>query len=102
MSKKISCATTVIMKLNKATSEIDRVLNEILFTSQPGYIGLPTDVCYTSIPSSTLETPLQTPLKTGLLPSDAQTESEAMTEIHRLLEASSRNIVIVDGGATRS
>ncbi len=63
---------------------------------------MPTDVCYTSIPSSTLETPLQTPLKTGLLLNDAQTESEAMTEIHRLLEANTKSIVIVDGGATRS
>jgi len=31
MSKKMSCATTVIMKVSETISEIDRVLNEMLY-----------------------------------------------------------------------
>lgn len=98
MSKKISCATTVIMDVNDAASEIDRVLNEMLYTSQPGYIGIPTDICYTNIPLFFL----QTPLKTEFPPNDSKTEKEAIVEIRKLLEVSSKPIIIVDGGAVRN
>lgn len=98
MSKKISCATTFIIDVKEAASEIDRVLNEMLYNSQPGYIGIPTDVCYTNISKSTLNTPL----KTELPQNDTKTEKEAVTDIRKLLEASNRPIIIVDGRATRN
>lgn len=98
MSKKICCATTVLMDAETAASEIDRVLNEMLYQSQPGYIGIPTDICYTNIPS----TSLQTPLKTELPGNDSGAEKKAVAEIRELIETSSKPVIIVDGGATRN
>ena len=98
MSKKICCATTVLMDAETAASEIDRVLNEMLYQSQPGYIGIPTDICYTSISSSSL----QTPLKTELPGNDTGAEEKAVADIRQLVEKSSKPIIIVDGGATRN
>lgn len=98
MSKKISCATTVLMDTKDAASEIDRVLNEMLYYSQPGYIGIPTDVCYTSTSSSSLNTPL----KIDLPSNDKEIEKMAIADIRKLLEASSKPIIMVDGGAIRN
>lgn len=98
MSKKICCATTVLMDAETAASEIDRVLNEMLYQSQPGYIGIPTDICYNSISCSSL----QTPLKTELPGNDSEVERKAVDEICELIEASSKPAIIVDGGATRN
>lgn len=98
MSKKICCATTVLMDAETASSEIDRVLNEMLYQSQPGYIGIPTDICYTNIPSS----PLQTALKTELPRNDSGAEKKAVADIRDLIERSSKPIIIVDGGAIRN
>lgn len=98
MSKKICCATSVLMDAETAASEIDRVLNEILYQSQPGYIGIPTDICYTNISSLSL----QTPLKTELPGNDSGEEKKAVADIRELIERSSKPIIIVDGGATRN
>ena len=97
MSKKISCATTVLMDSKSAASEIDRVLNEMLSLSLPGYIGVPTDVCYTPIPASSLRTPLNIDLPRN----ETETERKAIANIRKLLEASTKPIIIIDGGATR-
>lgn len=98
MSKKISCATTVILDATVACSEIDRVLNIMLYNSQPGYIGIPTDVCYTKVSSASLRIPLITELP----PNDGQVEQQAVAEIRKLLEESKKPIIMVDGGAIRN
>ena len=98
MSKKICCATSVLMDAETAASEIDRVLNEMLYQSQPGYIGIPTDICYTNISSLSL----QTPLKTELPGNDSGEEKKAVADIRELIERSSKPVIIVDGGATRN
>lgn len=98
MSKKICCATTVLMNAETAASEIDRVLNEMLYQSQPGYIGIPTDICYTNIPLAHL----QTPLRTELPGNDSGAEKRAVADIRELIETSSKPVIIVDGGATRN
>ena len=98
MSKKICCATAVLLDANKAASDIDRVLNEMLYQSQPGYIGIPTDICYTNISSS----PLQTALRTELPRNDTGEEEKAVADIRGLIEKSSKPAIIVDGGAIRN
>ncbi len=98
MSKKISCATTVLTNAETAASEIDRVLNEMLYQSQPGYVGIPTDICYTNISAL----PLQTPLKTELPQNDSEAEKQAVTDIREHIEKSSKPLIIVDGGAIRN
>ncbi len=98
MSKKISCATTVILDATVACSEIDRVLNNMLYNSQPGYIGIPTDVCYTKVSSASLRIHLITELP----PNDGQVEQQAVAEIRKLLEESKKPIIMVDGGAIRN
>lgn len=98
MSKKICCATAVLMDAGTAASEIDRVLNEMLYQSQPGYIGIPTDICYTNVSSS----PLQTPLRTELPRNDSEAEKTTVAEIRELIEKSSKPVIVVDGGAIRN
>lgn len=98
MSKKICCATTVLMDAETAASEIDRVLNETLYQSQPGYIGIPTNIWYTNISSPSLKTPL----KTELPGNDCGVEEKAVTQIRGLIETSSKPVIVVDRGATRN
>ena len=98
MSKKICCATAVLMDAGTAASEIDRVLNEMLYQSQPGYIGIPTDICYTNISAS----PLQIELRTELPGNDSGAEKKAVADIRELIERSSKPVIIVDGGAIRN
>ncbi|KAL9130758.1 MAG: hypothetical protein Q9175_006944 [Cornicularia normoerica] len=98
MSKKIYYATTVLMDAETAASEIDRVLNETLYQSQPGYIGIPTNIWYTNISSPSLKTPL----KTELPGNDSGVEERAVTQIRGLIETSSKPVIVVDRGATRN
>ena len=87
------------MDAQTAASEIDRVLDEMLCQSPPGYIGIPTNISsYTSISSSSL----QIPRKTALPRNDNRVEKRAVAEIRELIEKRSKSVIIVDGGATRS
>ncbi|KAK5998051.1 Pyruvate decarboxylase [Cladobotryum mycophilum] len=96
MSAELSCATAVLKESHNAVSEIDRVLNAMMYHSQPGYIGISEDVAFTKIPIGALETaPIARALPRG--PQDDM----AIAEIVARLEAAKSPVIIVDGGAAR-
>ncbi|KAL6689667.1 pyruvate decarboxylase [Trichoderma pleuroticola] len=97
MSSELSCATTVLKDPSNATAEIDRVLNAMMYHSQPGYIGITEDVVKTLVPASSLDaTMIKMTLSTGT------EDDRALAAIMAALEVSKNPIVIVDGGAGRS
>ncbi|KAL6815236.1 pyruvate decarboxylase [Trichoderma sp. SZMC 28013] len=97
MSSELSCATTVLEDPSSATAEIDRVLNAMMYHSQPGYIGITEDVVKTLVPASSLDA---TMIKMTL--SSGTEDDRALAAIMAALEVSKNPIVIVDGGAGRS
>ena len=94
MSKQISCATTVLNDPKIAASEIDRCFNAMLYHRQPIYIGIPVDLVYQKISTSSL----QVPLATTLPPNDTKLEEKVVQEIWTKLERQSTAVMIVDGG----
>ncbi|KAI9741999.1 MAG: hypothetical protein M1834_000388 [Cirrosporium novae-zelandiae] len=98
MSKQISCATTVLTDPNTATSEIDRVLNAMLYYSKPVYIGIPRDIAMHQIPSLNLDAK---PLVTTLPPNNATLEEKLVYQIRENLESYDNAVMVVDGGAVR-
>ncbi|KAK5659251.1 hypothetical protein OQA88_1343 [Cercophora sp. LCS_1] len=97
MSSEISCATAVLRDTATAASEIDRVLNAMLYHSKPGYIGISEDVAYSKVSIEYLNTPLT---KT-LAPSAPEPAARAVAEIIKTLESAKAPILMVDGGAAR-
>jgi pyruvate decarboxylase len=97
MSAEISCATTVLRDTATAASEIDRVLNAMLFHSKPGYIGISEDVAYTKVSDEYLKTPL---IKV-LGPSAPDAQAKAVADIIKALESARAPIIMVDGRAAR-
>ncbi|UKZ74837.1 hypothetical protein TrVFT333_002507 [Trichoderma virens FT-333] len=97
MSSELSCATTVLKDPGNATAEIDRVLNAMMYHSQPGYIGITEDVVKTLVPTASLNSTL---IKMTLPPGTE--DDRALAAIMAALEASKNPIIIVDGGAGRS
>ncbi|KAI0126055.1 thiamine diphosphate-binding protein [Xylariales sp. AK1849] len=97
MSAELSCATAVLKDPAIAADEIDRVLNAMLYHSQPGYIGIPQEVAYSKIPSSGLSTPLSR----FLSPNAADVETSVINAIIAKLESSNSPALIVDGGGAR-
>ncbi|KAM0255733.1 hypothetical protein ACHAQJ_005487 [Trichoderma viride] len=96
MSSELSCATAVLKDPGNAIAEIDRVLNAMVFHSQPGYIGITEDVVKTMVPASSLEaTSIRMTLPAGT------EDDRALAAIMAALEAAKNPIVIVDGGAAR-
>jgi len=98
MSKHITCATTVLHDSKTAASDIDKVLNAMLFYSQPVYIGLPTDVALQLTPSINL----QVPLTTVLPPNNPNLQAHVLEKIRGLIDSASSPIIIIDGGAVRN
>ena len=98
MSKKICVATTVLMDPKSAVAEIDRCLNTMVLESRPVYIGVPTDVGYMTIPSSSMSHALTLELPE----SDKAAEEKAVVEIRKMIEGSEKPIIVVDGLATRN
>ncbi|OPB43758.1 pyruvate decarboxylase [Trichoderma guizhouense] len=97
MSSELSCATAVLKDPSNATAEIDRVLNAMMYHSQPGYIGITEDVVKTLVPASSLDaTMIHMALSSGT------EDDRALAAIMAALEVSKNPIVIVDGGAGRS
>ncbi|KAM0472548.1 hypothetical protein ACHAPX_008705 [Trichoderma viride] len=96
ISSELSCATTILKNPENAIAEIDRVLNAMMFHSQPGYIGITEDVVKTMVPVSSLNA---TPIKMTL--SAGAEDDHALAAIMAALEASKKPIVIVDGGSGR-
>ncbi|POR35139.1 Pyruvate decarboxylase [Tolypocladium paradoxum] len=97
MSGQMSCATAILKDAYTAASEIDRVLNDMLYHSQPGYIGIAEDVAYSKIPVSYLEKKIATTLPEN----NPDMEKKVVKEIIRNLESAKSPIIIVDGGAAR-
>ncbi|KAN0110591.1 putative pyruvate decarboxylase [Hyaloscypha variabilis] len=97
MSRHITCATTVLHDPKTAATEIDRVLNAMLYYSQPVYIGVPTDVAFLKTPAFNLKVPLETVLP----PNNPAFQSHVVEQIRGLMDAASNPIIIVDGGAVR-
>ncbi|KAL6900557.1 thiamine diphosphate-binding protein [Trichoderma evansii] len=96
ISSEMSCATTILKNPENAIAEIDRVLNAMIFHSQPGYIGITEDVVKTMVPASSLNTTsIKVTLSAGL------EDDNALAAIMAALEASKNPIVVVDGGASR-
>ncbi|KAL7928195.1 pyruvate decarboxylase [Trichoderma chlorosporum] len=96
MSSELCCATAVLKDPGNATAEIDRVLNAMMYHSQPGYIGITEDVVKTLVPASSLDaTSISMTLSSGT------EDDRALAAIMAALEASKNPIVIVDGGAGR-
>lgn len=98
MTKHITVATTVLDDVNTAASEIDRVLNAMLYHSRPVYIGVPVDMGPKLIPSDTL----QTRLITSLPLNDDAAESQAVSKIISLLKSRKDPVIVVDGSAVRN
>jgi len=97
MSGELSCATAILKDAHKAAGEIDRVLNDMLYYSQPGYIGIAEDVAYSKIPVSYLEKKIATTLPAN----NPDIEKKVVKEIVRNLESAKSPIIMVDGGAAR-
>jgi len=98
MAKHISAATVVLGDPNTASSDIDRVLNTMLYESRPVYIGVPVDMSHLECEARGLETPLRTTLP----PNDADLERNVVAQIRSRLEGSKHPIIIVDGNAVRN
>ncbi|KAK1984746.1 thiamine diphosphate-binding protein [Colletotrichum cereale] len=97
MSAELSCATTVLQDAHSAPSEIDRVLNAMMYHSKPGYIGISEDVALAKIPTSYLESKIVTHLPPG----NAEVEDMVITKIMEKLSSAKTPIIVVDGGAAR-
>ncbi|RFU72525.1 pyruvate decarboxylase [Trichoderma arundinaceum] len=98
MSDEISCATTVLTDASTAAAEIDRVLNAMLYHSQPVYIGVSEDIAYSKISAAGLETPLAKALPKN----DLEVEDKVIGEILATLEESKNPVIIIDGGEART
>ncbi|KAJ5613930.1 hypothetical protein N7528_007584 [Penicillium herquei] len=97
MVQHITVANTVLTDAKSAASEIDRVLNALLYYSRPVYIGIPVDIGPQVICSDLLESPLQV-----LLPkNESDLEAKAIEEIILLLRSSKQPVILIDGGAIR-
>ncbi|ORY13917.1 Thiamin diphosphate-binding protein [Clohesyomyces aquaticus] len=94
MAKHITAATTVIDYAPTAASEIDRVLNTMMYESRPVYIGLSTDIAYEMISDA----PLPSPIRKTLPPNDPELERKVVVDIRAALEKATYPIMIVDGG----
>ncbi|KAH8650115.1 thiamine diphosphate-binding protein [Xylariales sp. PMI_506] len=94
MSTELSCATTVLKDASIAAAEIDRVLNAMLYHSQPVYIGIPEEIAYSKISDAGLSTPL---VRT-LAPNAADVEASVISAILAKLEAAKNPVILVDGG----
>ncbi|KAJ5455572.1 uncharacterized protein N7458_003836 [Penicillium daleae] len=93
MVEHISVASTVLMDAKSAASEIDRVLNAMLYHSRPVYIGVPVDIGPQMISSGPLESSLQV-----ILPkNNPEFEVKAVVEIIRRLQSSKQPVILVDG-----
>ncbi|KAJ5523631.1 hypothetical protein N7513_013175 [Penicillium frequentans] len=97
MVEHISVASTVLLDVKSATSEIDRVLNAMLYYSRPVYIGVPVDVGPQMINSGLLKSSLQITLPGN----NSELESKAIVEIIRLLRLAKQPVILIDGGAIR-
>ena len=93
MSKKISVATTVITSPLNAATEIDRVLNDLIYYSRPVYIGLPVDIGPQKISSAGLQTPLifEPPRN------DPNLQVSVVNQIVEAVRKVEKAVVIVDG-----
>jgi pyruvate decarboxylase len=98
MAKHISADTVVLGDPGTAGSDIDRMLNTMLYESRPVYIGVPVDISHLECDSSGLEKPLQTTLPSN----DGALERKVLDEIRLRLERSENPIIIVDGNAVRN
>jgi len=98
MSRYITVASTVLEDRHTAASEIDRVLNVMMYYSRPVYIGVPVNIGTLTIPV----TGLQTPLVTTLPPNDEEVEENVVRQIIDLLASRTNTVVIFDGGAVRN
>ncbi|KAF3762802.1 pyruvate decarboxylase [Cryphonectria parasitica EP155] len=98
MSGELSCATAVLEDAQTAASEIDRVINAMLYYSRPGYIGISEDIAYSKIPLSSLDTKLVTTLPPG----NVNVENLLIEKILTQLSAAKQPVLLVDGGAARS
>jgi pyruvate decarboxylase len=97
ISSELSCATAVLKDPVTAVSEIDRVLNAMLYHSRPVYIGISENVAYSKISTEYLNTKI---IRT-LPKSASETETRAVVDIIRTLESAKAPIVVIDGGAGR-
>ncbi|RFU29302.1 hypothetical protein B7463_g7048, partial [Scytalidium lignicola] len=97
MSKHITCAHTVLHDEKHAAAEIDRLLNAMLYFSQPVYLGIPADIAMKIISPEQLKTPLITNLPAN----DPVLQSTVVQNIFGKIESASNPIIIVDGGAVR-
>ncbi|KAK3376853.1 thiamine diphosphate-binding protein [Lasiosphaeria ovina] len=97
ISGELSCATTILKDPTTAVAEIDRVLNAMLFHSQPAYIGVSEEVAYAKVSTEYLDTPLVRALPR----TPAESEAKVVAEIVKLLESAKAPVLVVDGGAAR-
>ncbi|KAK1753354.1 thiamine diphosphate-binding protein [Echria macrotheca] len=97
ISAELSCATTALDDPVTAPSEIDRVLNAMLYHSKPAYIGISEDIAYSMVSDEYLKTPLVQTLG----PAAPEAEAKAVAEIVRTLASAKAPIIMVDGGAAR-
>ena len=98
MAKYITCATTVLLDASTATSEIDRVLNEMIHHSKPCYIGVPGDIGQKFIDEPTSLAALSVELPAH----QASVEKQALEKITEKLSSARKPLVIVDAGTQRA
>ncbi|KAF2263194.1 pyruvate decarboxylase [Lojkania enalia] len=97
MVKQIMADTTVIDYPPLAASEIDRVLNTMMYEQRPVYIGLSIDIALEMISDA----PLGCPISRTLPPNDPEVEKSVVSKIRNGLERADNPIIVIDGGAAR-
>uniref|UniRef100_A0A060T6T9 ARAD1B14806p n=1 Tax=Blastobotrys adeninivorans TaxID=409370 RepID=A0A060T6T9_BLAAD len=89
-SKPFSCATEILMEPSKAGAQIDRVIKEIVRTSSPGYIYLPTDMVHKPIPEP------EGPLDLSYQSTDKDREDKVVEAVLAEIYKSSNPAILVD------
>ncbi|MFA8299075.1 MAG: alpha-keto acid decarboxylase family protein [Hyphomicrobiales bacterium] len=94
MYSHLTVAQTIINPFN-ASREIDRLITCCLTQKRPVYIGLPTDISYQEIEDNT-ET-----LNFERTPSNPDAIQEATSRVSRMIQKSTKPIILADIGALR-
>ncbi|KAK9365562.1 thiamine diphosphate-binding protein [Lipomyces kononenkoae] len=98
MVQALTVASTVLDDPSTAPSEIDRVLNAMVYFNRPVYIGVPVDIGPKIVHTRNLETKLQK----AIPPNPPELEKSVTDKIIDLLLSRKDPIILVDGGAVRN
>ncbi|KAF9267466.1 pyruvate decarboxylase [Marasmius fiardii PR-910] len=90
-AEQFTIAQGILTDKETAAAEIDRVLTECVLSARPVYLTLPTDLAYTKIPSSRLQTPIP-----RLPPAnDPDEEAFVLDEIMKMAKEADGDIVLL-------